>query len=285
MIDGGSQPLVESSLTWPAEAFYWAVLDAPGLRLPTPCVIPMGLVADLADEVPLPVEDLHAVCAPFGSRLLVCAARRSDLRQVPEVARELRPSSAPKGLSEATAALGTLNLLIGEFEPPTCRRARVRRHVAGLTAVALIASLLTIGLARRAAHWSAVAQDARLASARVAAAAMPGVPPEAISAEVARLQQASHAAAHAEPAADAAVALASLLRDWPASAPCRPQSITVNETGMTVSVLVEGEAGPFLRAFVPPSGWRLNEPRLNAADSLTRVVIELRPIHSGGGLP
>ena len=58
-----------------------------------------------------------------------------------------------------------------------------------------------------------------------------------------------------------------------------PQSIGVNESGITLSVLVQTDPGEFLRAFAAsaPPGWDMQEPRLNAGAEFTRIVIDLSP--------
>jgi hypothetical protein len=262
--------------TWPAARFYWALLDAPGVKARAPGPLPPGLLADLAEEVPVPVEELHAVAAPAGGSLLVCAARRSDLSDLPPHVLRLVPAGTPAGL--AAGDLSVLNLLVGEFEPRDQRRERERRQMMMLGTFVLVSAMAAIGLFRRTAQSGAVARDAALAAGRAVAAWLPpGAPPEALNAEVSRLKQASQATTQVNPAPDAALALAALLRAWPATVPCKPQSIAVTETGITVSVLVEGDARPFLQAFAPPEGWTMEEPRVNSADKFVRIAIDLKP--------
>jgi hypothetical protein len=59
----------------------------------------------------------------------------------------------------------------------------------------------------------------------------------------------------------------------------------VSEAGATVSVSVEGDPTPFLKAMKPPPGWGMDEPRLNSADKLTRLTLQLRPAIGAGGTP
>lgn len=266
--------------TWPAERLYWAVLDAPGVKLRSPGPLPPGLLADLADEVPAPLADLHAIAMPHDgdSKILVCAARRDELHELPRHLRSLHPAGAPDGVDADPQLLAALNLLVGEFEPIAQRRARSHRSIVALATFSLCASLVTIGLVRRAQHWTTIADGARDAANRVVTAALPpGMPAEAIAAEVARLKQASQATTHVKSAPDAAAALASLLAAWPASISSKPQSLAVAESGITISVLVDEDPGAFLRAFAPPRGWLMQEPRINTIDEFTRIVIDLKP--------
>ena len=71
-------PLDHSPTTfaWPPERFYWSVLEAPGVRRPGP--LPPGLLPEFQEDLPVPVEEVHAVSVPTGDgRLVVCAAPRS----------------------------------------------------------------------------------------------------------------------------------------------------------------------------------------------------------------
>lgn len=274
---------------WPAERFYWALLDAPGMKEFKPGPLPPGLMHDLADEVPVSTDDLHAVAALHEGKLLVCAALRAELGALPVATTKLTPAELPS-FGTSPASLDSLNLLVGEFEPASQRASRSRRHLLGLTTVALLAALLFIGFTRRAAHDHAIATQLRTTTDRAVAKVLPiGMPAEAIASEVARLKQASQATTQAAPAADAAVALAALLRSWPAAVPCKPQSIAVSESGMTISVLVEGEYAPFLSSFTAPPGWTILEPRVNSTggggggDEVVRIAIDLkRDLASGG---
>lgn len=272
---------------WRPEQFYWAVLEVPpGVKPMNGGGVPAGLLAELADQIPVSLDELHAACVVTDdvdrSRLLVCAAERSELAALPGHTVTLRPAQLPDGLNMASSLAASLNLLTGDFEPVAQRRQRARRHWVGIAVVTLGAALVVTGLARRTQHWTSVASEARASAARALGAALPpGAPPEALPAEVARLQQASIAAAKVTLPEDAAVALASLLHHWPSGTPgTTPQSISVNESGITVSVLIERDPSEFLRAFArsTPPGWTMLEPRLNAGAEVTRTVIDLRPV-------
>lgn len=274
-----------TSITWPPERFYWALLEAPGLRSRGGRAFPLppGLLAELADRVPQPIEEVWAVGTPAGNgQMLVCAARRSELTEVEVTARSLTPTALPPGVDGGLAALlPALNLLVGEFEPVPVRRDRWRWHrTMALVVVALVAFTI-IGLARRAAHWSKVAHSAEQARARLAADMLgplshPAEANLALDAEIDRLR----AAARNRPTLpnDASVQLVSLLNAWPAAVPSKPQSVAVNESGVTVSVAIDGDPAPFLSAFKAPDGWTLDEPRLNKAGEITRMTLRLRPL-------
>src|SRR5688572_9736838 len=108
-------------LRWPAERFYWAVLEAPGWARSGP--IADGLRGPLADEVPTSL-DLHGACAPLGDgTVLACAAPASEIEALRATALSLTPESLPD-FARGRCDPSVLNLLTGPFEPLPVRRAR-----------------------------------------------------------------------------------------------------------------------------------------------------------------
>jgi hypothetical protein len=291
----------EATAVWPSERFYWALLAAPpGVRLRGGWELPPGLRGDLGEQLPVPLDEVHTVCTITTDGVLACSAVRSELAGLPVTTLGLMPSQLPAGVeARAGGGVAALNLLRGEFEPRSERARRGRRHLAGLAATALVAALVTVGFARRAAYWEAARVDAATSADALLKKVLPpggGMPPQALAGEVYRLQQASLATAKIKPPPDAAVALATLLSSWPTSVPSKPQSISVTESGITVSVLLEpgvkgGNAAgdrtrDFLAAFTPPPGWTMLEPRLTGGADFTRVVIDLTPVPpTTGGTP
>ena len=136
--------------------------------------------------------------------------------------------------------------------------------------------LLAAGLHRRALHWRDLAGSADAATEQLAIGFGSTGRAVDLTAEAVRLRGTREALAKAAPPPDAAPALAAVLRAWPASAPSKPQSISVNPTGGAISVSIEGGPAAFLRAFTPPTGWAMDEPRLNTTDKVTRLALQLR---------
>jgi hypothetical protein len=83
-------------------------------------------------------------------------------------------------------------------------------------------------------------------------------------------------------APDAAVGFEALLKAWPIDVPCKPQSVTVSTDGISLGLVVEGDAAPFLKAFTPPASYSLDEPRVTSAGPVTRLSLHLTPRASGG---
>ncbi|MCC6678648.1 MAG: hypothetical protein IT436_16055 [Phycisphaerales bacterium] len=282
-----SSPVTD--LVWPVEQFYWAQLDAPGYR--GAGALPSGLLALLADEIPQPIEEVFAIGISVGGegtgggRVLVCAVRREALATLPREVRVLRPDGLPPGV-ELVAGLRTLNLLVGDFEPAPVRRERCRRHLSWAGVLMLVVTLAVVGLARRASHWRSVTVAVVAAQRQLVAEVFgEGLPPEhavlSLDAELDRLREINRS--KPQQPADASTRLVSLLKAWPSGVPSQPQGVAVNESGITVSVAVDGDPAPFLSAFRAPEGWVLEEPRLNGAGTISRLTLQLRPLASEGG--
>ncbi len=304
-------------LRWPAERFAWCVIDAPGIRRSG--VLPPAYLSDLAEEVPVPVDDLFAVAVPISrSRVVVCAARRSELSALDANSLRLTPESLPQGAFDAAIAAnikdratatnaGTttdsathefdpthFNLLVGEFEPRVYRRARQHRHMLAAALVVLAALIATAGLLRRAAHWKQANEESRSASADLLARAVTNGDERVLDRELAQRRAAARASRALAAPLDAGITLAQLLTAWPAGVPSKPQSIVITPGGtgsliyrsaaqsVAVSVSVEGNPADFLKAFRTPIGWTMDEPRLNTAGSITRLSLILRPSFKAG---
>jgi hypothetical protein len=195
----------------------------------------------------------------------------------------LAPESLP-GFAGSALDPDSLNLLVGRHEPAALRRARVRAHLVAATLVLIIAAAVALGLSRRASILKTVAEESVAETQRVLQRGGFGGP-EQLHLELLRARRLAEAGARVRPAPDAALALEGVLRAWPAAASAKPQTLAVNDSGAALSVSVEGDATPFLRAFVPPAGWSLDEPRLNATEAITRVSLQLRRGGAKGGVP
>lgn len=289
-------------LTWSAERFYWTLLDVPagrsGARAFTSAhafPLPPGLRIAMQDDVPVPMETLHAVGIGLSSiagstpKILAIAASREDLADALSTdAVSLTPGSIPAlAHSVEQVTPGQLNMLIGEFEPRATRRARTMRHLLSMAAVLAAAGLLGIGLNRRAEHAEALAIAAKSHAATLLTQLTNGSPAkdrEGLQRTLAYTRALRTAMHDPEATTNAMPALVSALKTWPLSATATPQSLGVsgNDGGLaTISVSVEGDPAEFLHHVTPPEGWTLDEPRLNASGSVTRVVLTLRPAKDG----
>jgi len=177
-------------------------------------------------------------------------------------------------------------VLVGRFEPAIRRRSRTRRQLAAMAVVAALAAALGIGMNRRASHADSLSERAGAASASILRHSLPSKPHAAqlrIELERARREAAFDPAARRSP--DAAAALASALRAWPTALSTKPQSISVGPDGVSIAVVVAGDPATFLKAFEPPAGWTMDEPRLTSVDSQTRISLRLARTKTVGGHP
>ncbi len=283
------------NLRRPPDRFAWCLINAPGVRRAG--VLPPAYLLDLAEEVPVNIDELFAVAAPIaGGKVVVCATLRSELASLDDNVIALTPESIPDGVFASApgseridADPATLNLLVGEFEPRAFRRARQRRHTLAAALVLLAALIATSGLLRRAAHWKGVIEESRAAFAELIASSAPNGDEHALERELAQRRASARASGALATPPDAGVTLAQLLAAWPADVPSKPQSIVITPSGVrslssasvvqsvAVSVSVEGDPADFLRAFRTPAGWTMDEPRLNTAGAITRLSLTLRP--------
>lgn len=263
-------------ISWPADRFYWALFDVPGVDHTGE--LPAGLLPMLGEDAPVDPDGLHAICVPLsGGRLVVCAMEKSELAEIPPEALALNPCSLPTFIESPGITSDRFNFLVGSFEPRPLRIARIRHHAFAAAVVVLCGVLIAVGLHRRAIRWDERADSARAAAVCLAESICPGGQSEDLATEAERLRGTSEAYAATDPPSDASLTLAAVLLAWPANVPSKPQSISVGHSGVWISVSIEKDAASFINAFLPPPGWTLDEPRLNTADTVSRLALQLRP--------
>lgn len=259
--------------SWPADRFYWSVMEAPGVAMRAGPVAPWVL-ATLEDDIPISLEDVWAVGASgLDGSFIVCAARRSELEALADNVESLSPRIVP-GFADVEPV--QFNLLVGAFEPRRQVRARVRRHALGATAVVVSAALVSVGMQRRAEVWRADAGAARSHAREIIASVAPIEfwTRDDMALELSERQAA--APAEVKPPGDASLALAAIVTRWPTEIRSKAQSISATGDSASLSVTVQGDSAAFLSKLKVPEGWRLEEPRLSGADGVTRITLELR---------
>jgi hypothetical protein len=266
----------DAALRWPAERFFWAIIEAPAGLCKRAGALPQSLVPDLASQVPAPVEDLHAVCAPLGEgRIVACAAVRIDLNGT-DGALSLTPECFPAELDLAGLDPSILNLLVGPFEPLTLRRARGRRLLTRAGFVLVLLGLVTVGSLRRAAHAHAVTAAAAGAAKGLLALLGPSTTQPSLRAELDSLSRSAGFDLASRRSPDAAAGLEAVLSVWPSAIQSRPQSVSIGPDGVSIAVLVPGNPADFVSALRPLAGWRLDEPSLVSVGAQTRINLHLR---------
>lgn len=276
---------------WPADRFYWAVIEAPGIATRSDQAarpLPPGLFDDVAAQIPRPLDELHSVviAAHEASRVIVCAIDTDTLRALPATTLRAAPRSLPDDLG-LTTNLDHINLLVGPFEPRPIRRARTHRQLAFAVMLTLAAILLFVGLSRRAEHADRLTVAVKQAIADTLTNANIAAPDAAaLSSDLARQRRLANIDLTTRRPPDASEALAALLAAWPSDPSAKPQSISIGPDAASIAVIVTGDPSPFVAALKAPPGWIVDEPRLAAVDkSLTRLSITMRPLPRGGAVP
>lgn len=243
-------------------ACYWTCLNIKGVRAGP---LPPMVLSMLADEVPEPVENLHAVCIPADEGLLVCAVPRRILSHLPQEVSTLSPSSLPAGF-DADPRL--VNILVGHAEPARIRHARhATRTLLWITLLATLAGI-SLGLHRftQFTHAQTLAHR-RSMTQSLQSAAGDGVSEPELRDSLRLLQSESIARASRPPVHDAALELATFLTLWPQRTRADVRSLAITPNGASASVEVPAEDAADLLARIPiPTGWKLLEPRVHAID-------------------
>jgi hypothetical protein len=279
----------DSHARWPADRFYWAVLDGSVLGgAPVRGQRRRQRLGYLFESVlpGIPIESVHAVYERLpgdGERYLACGTTQSELaRGVSPGTVTLAPSSVPAFVAEDVDA-GGLNLLVGPFAPRPVRRLRRRQVMVALAGVVLCGASVTVGLERRVSALRREAADVAAAEQQVyelvlgpAAQASIGTsfPPERrLVAELRRLEETRSDVAPVQETADCTLALAGLLALWPGDVAVRAESVAVEPAAITIQgqVTAMSDAQRLADALEPLAGWTIGQPQ----SEVTRDVVEL----------
>ncbi len=276
-----ADPAPGHSVRWPSDRFYWALLDAPGVRASGP--LPIGLIPDLADLTPVDVDSLHAACAPAGAdRLLVCAAAVAELRELDAGTLHLSPADLPAFAAGSSIDLNQLNLLVGRFEPAAIVRQRSVRRIASAVAAATCLALIGAGFSARAEAWKRADREAQVRTATLLESVMPddGGDPRLktllIKDELKSLRRLAAADPGASRDPDAAAALAHLLAAWPDGLDADTELVSITPTTMSLTVSLKSEPRAFTEALPAIPGWVRDEPRLSGMGTSPRLLIQHR---------
>lgn len=273
-----TRPAPRRHLQWPAERFYWAVLDAS--VLPARARSGSGRSAQrlgylFENVVPgVPIEEVHSVYRRLKGRqrrFVACGVPGTVLEGVDPDTVTLRPRSLPSFIQEDLDP-ACLNVLTGPYVPGAVRRLRRRwRAHVGVMLVVGVAALL-VGAERRVQAVQKQHDDVIAARTLVleqvlgprTRATGSSQPPELrLTAELRRLEQTRNPDVAIAQVASGSSILSELLSRWPGDVHARTESIVVAPTSITVRASVDtmAEAQRFADAFVGLRGWRLRQPR------------------------
>lgn len=282
----------------PACEFYWSILDPRKSGLGTrPTVEQLGYLFE--NELPCPIENLHAEFVTFKTddgeiRVLACGCLRES------VAHAQRSSAITFGPDALPPFLRTsleperINLLSREFESTAVRS--LRKQIQWITAVSilLLATLVTMGLYRRAHVLNLEATHLTDVRTRLytevlghdATAQLTSQPPELrLLAEWRELRQ-SRREIPTTSIDDATLALATLLRHWPVDSTSPPDQIlpmqtdrlTVTPTAITIAGRLPStdDAQRFATRLGPMDGWQFDQPQVTHSRGEVQLDLRLR---------
>lgn len=267
-----------STVHIPAERCYWAVIEAPGVRVRGP--LPDALRDEVAADIPVDAGRLWIVTAPAGDGLLVaCAVARDEVERLAERALRATPSAVPGAVGVGVRA-EDFNVLVGEHEPHATLKARRNRHARWMGTVLCVSALLGLGLARRAAwHEQRSAAAQVTVEALLAAASRDHAPGDEafLVQEIEGLRRRLANARLPDAPRDASVPMARMLRMWPRDIPAVAQSLGASGGTVTAFVSVDqADAARFVDGLRAPDGWVMNEPRTGAGPGGARITVSMK---------
>lgn len=299
------------------ELCYWSIVDLPKSKHASKPhrhnataqagPIPHGVMDLVADDLPIDPSHVHAVGIVVEHpnsieepKLLVCAVDKQLLASLrtdllwcgPASACQLHAnaensiSAAPHNSDEQNrlnTAAQRLNLLVGEFEPFSIRRARFRRHALAAACLLLCCFAIGGGLFRRAHTWesaSATLRDQLKQSAPRTTGSLP------LPEEVAQLRNRLALAERVQPSPDVSTDLADMLRSWSVAnlrpspdVEVRPLSLSINGQRVLLSLLLNTGPNPstvdptqIIDSFQAPASlrnWVRDEPSISRHGSDT----------------
>ena len=283
-------------LRWPADRFYWAILDASSMPgRPTVRSRRQHERLGYLFESVLPgvtIEEVQAVYQRLpgdAKRILACGLPKNVLKNdVDASAVTLTPESTP-GFLEGPVDLARLNLLTGSFLPQAVRHLRRRWRLHVCLIFTFCAALLIVGLERRTnlhRHWIsdlAAAQETIIKQVLGPNTTLPGAGAGAgelrLIAQRRRLEQTRSDDLPVSEVGNAAAILTRLLALWPQDLHAQTQSISITSSSITVraSVPTMADAQTLADAFTSINGWRLQQPQSEVRRDRVDVTLRFEP--------
>lgn len=313
--DNANSGAVAQHVRWPANRFFWAVIDAsslvdiPGVVLP----VARGIRSRRAQQLGylferslpgLAIDDVHARYQPMNGgqqyTYLACGLLKSTLeRDIDPQTISLTPETLPifAEVSDPRIEPDTFNLLTEAYEPLAIQRSR-RRWVTVIAVFMFIcAGLGAGGLARRSAalaattasidHQAATLIEDTLGSATGSAARIPSS--LRLTGELRRLEQTrtpapgspetSNTYGSASTVDDVTGTLTAVLQRWPGDLHVQAESLSLTSSSITIRAQVPSmtDAQRFADALIGIPGWRLTQPRSDARRGHVDVTLRLEP--------
>jgi hypothetical protein len=281
-------------LEWPANRFYWAVLDGSLVRgriRPARGRSAKRLGYLFESVIPgVPIEDVHAIYRRLKGhqrRFIACGLPSGALDAIDPEAVTLTPGSLPSFIQEDVEPAG-LNMLTGQYLPGAIRRLR-RRWLTHIGVVLIVcAAALFAGLERRVQAVRDQLDDViaarslvleQVLGAQTSATASSQPLDLRLTAELRRLEQTRNADVSLTEVADSSAVLNDLLTLWPSEVHALTESISVTPTSITVraAVATMADAQEFADAFAGLGGWRLRQPQSESRRGHLDVILRFEP--------
>lgn len=274
-------------LQWPAHRFYFAVIDAPRGRRHHRWQEQALYAAE--PQFPVPLEELHVSIAtsPDHHTMVVCAAVRQELIQLPTTVLSLSPDAVPSCVAGQVSAK-QFNLRTGPFEPPSARRLRRLARAITILAIGALGTLLATGFTRRT---NTLLNAASAHSSAIRAVAQHVVEPTdnelntqqlflQLTSLLRTLRQTRTTSVTDPELFDASDTLATLLEHWPSDLWLRTDVLTVTRAQITIraDMRASEDVQKLADALAEIPGWQLAQPRVNATSEGVSCTMTLRPM-------
>ncbi|GEM_PF-1047872 len=281
-------------IVWPAEAFFWALLDAS--RVPTrlferrPGSEQLGYLFEA--ELPCPIDEVQAVFLELpGRQYLACGIEHTRLQALPPEALTLRPDRMVVPMTPGgTATVDSINFLYRAHEPIAVARARHAFIREFMLVLALIGLALGLSVMRRISAFEQAATDLLSTRdaihARLYASSPASTQPHSLRllAELRQLRATrSSTLEDGVEDPDSIRSLEALLRAWPHNHPIQTESVSVTASAMTIAGVVSSSepAQAFAAAFTAPEGWMAQQPQVSSTSDGVRLTLRFQPAATG----
>jgi hypothetical protein len=269
---------VSRHVAWPADRFYWALLD-PGHHRSSrrPDARRLGYLFE--EFLPLDLEQVHAVYCPAGDgRWIACGVERRIAAELPQHVTSLVPESFPEFAPGFPGAV-TMNVLTGDLEPASIRRVRRTTAIVFTVGVLFLGFFVAAGFLRRAwANERQLDMLDGLRASRITQALGPAANPDlSLLAALRQVRQTHVEEPDADNRLDAAQLMESLLRAWPADPRVQIETITVAPASIALTGLAPSSdvAADLAEKVRNVNGWTLQQPQFESRSQGVSFTIHL----------
>ena len=274
--------------TLDTEDCFWAALDASASSGLRGKARRRALLFALEQELPLPLEEIHAVFVeqPHG-KVAACASKRDVLIRLAESADIVIPKTVP-GWLECDREPSTFNLLSDGCASRRASRLRTVSCIGVVVLLGILSGLLTAGFAIRDSGFQRQRENTLNAILAAQNLVLPpagaGVQPASI--RLAALLRTTKTNTQfigdtgSPPATDA---LEQVLARWPQDAQLQRLAIGKRDIRIDLTMPSDFDPSVFIGALENVAGWALSAPVVRRSDVTTSVSLRLQRLEGAGG--